>query len=124
LEFNSGGSGDILYAKLMKEEILKCDKELLKAAKQAGSIGGNEYQNKSAKIRNMTAITVSPCQRYPITCCEDVRGSVVERYSLRKQQSELEPGPRHLQHNVKNLPLQRGETHATGKKIHKIIMLL
>jgi hypothetical protein len=24
----------------MKEEILKCDKDLLKAAKQAGSIGG------------------------------------------------------------------------------------
>jgi hypothetical protein len=36
----SGSSGDILYAKLLKEEILQCDKELLKAAKKAGSIGG------------------------------------------------------------------------------------
>ncbi len=35
-----GASGDILYAKLLKEEILQCDKELLKAAKKAGSIGG------------------------------------------------------------------------------------
>jgi hypothetical protein len=36
----SGSSSDILYAKLLKEEILQCDKELLKAAKKAGSIGG------------------------------------------------------------------------------------
>jgi hypothetical protein len=59
LEFNSGGSGDILYAKLMKEEILKCDKELLKAAKQAGSIGGMVNRNKSAKIMSIYAIRVS-----------------------------------------------------------------
>ncbi len=38
----TGSSGDILYAKLLKEEILQCDKELLKAAKKAGSIGGKE----------------------------------------------------------------------------------
>jgi hypothetical protein len=38
----SGSSSEVLYAKLLKEEILQCDKELLKAAKKAGSIGGKE----------------------------------------------------------------------------------
>ena len=35
-----GCSGELLYAKLMNDEILKCDKKLLKAAKQANAIGG------------------------------------------------------------------------------------
>lgn len=35
-----GSSGEVLYAKLIKDEILKCDKELLIQAKKANAIGG------------------------------------------------------------------------------------
>ena len=35
-----GSSGEILYAKLIKDEILKCDRELLIQAKKANAIGG------------------------------------------------------------------------------------
>ena len=35
-----GTGGNILYPRLIKDEIIRCDKELLKAAKKAGTIGG------------------------------------------------------------------------------------
>ncbi len=35
-----GSKGELLYAKLMREEILACDKELIVRAKKAGAIGG------------------------------------------------------------------------------------
>ena len=36
----SGSAGEILFPKLIKDEILKCDKNLIRAAKKASAIGG------------------------------------------------------------------------------------
>ena len=33
-------NGEIMYPKLIKDEITKCDKELLEASKKSGNIGG------------------------------------------------------------------------------------
>ena len=42
VKYYLGSNGELLYAKLMREEILACDKELIKRAKKAGAIGGKK----------------------------------------------------------------------------------
>ena len=41
--YNLGSTGEVSYAKLIREEILACDKELIKHAKKANAIGGKLF---------------------------------------------------------------------------------
>jgi hypothetical protein len=67
----------------MKEEILKCDKDLLKAAKQAGSIGG-EIQKHRYNCSVQTKRNRKYTKRYTATMITDIKMDIqIQRYRFK-----------------------------------------